>query len=104
MCKPECDEVLQTYLQLKDRYPVEMTTTGALGQGFTMDCPILVGKAHGQIIELYDDGAMLVLDVMDEAHTKGTHWHPYNADCAAHDIAEFMDGKADYALSPLPKE
>ena len=60
------DDVMAVYTQLKDQYSLVMTTTGALDEGFTMDCPILVGKAHGQIIELYECEGLLVLDVMDE--------------------------------------
>ena len=75
-----------------------MTTTGALDEGFTVDCPILVGKAHGQIIELYEDGGDFILDVMDEAQTKGTHWHPNDVDSAIDYVVEFMEGKSDYEM------
>ena len=98
------DDVLAVHALLKDKYPLIMTTTGALNEGFTVDCPILVGKAHGQIIELYEDYGIFVLDVMDEAKTKGTHWHPYDAESAARYIAEFMDGKSDYELATFPKK
>ena len=46
------DDVLAVFEQLKDRYDLVLTTTSALDEGFTVDCPIIVGKAHGQIIEL----------------------------------------------------
>ena len=92
------DDVFAVYEQLKDRYPLIMTTTGALDEGFTVDCPILVGKAHGQIIELYEDGGDFILDVMDEAQTKGTHWHPNDVDSAIDYVAEFMKGKSDYEM------
>lgn len=95
------DDVFAVYDQLKDRYELVMTTTTALDEGFTIDCPILVGRAHGQIIELYDDGGIFVLDVMDEAQTQGTHWHPCDVEDAVEDIARFMDGKSDYKLSPF---
>lgn len=97
------ENVREVYEQLKDRYDLVLTTTAALDEGFTVDCPIIVGKAHGQIIELYSDGDMFILDVMDAEQTKGTHWHPNNVESAAEDIAKFMDGKADYNLSPFPK-
>ena len=92
------DDVFAVYDQLKDRYELEMTTTTALDAGFTIDCPILVGRAHGQILWLYDDGGIFVLDVMDEAQRAGTHWHPYDVEDAAEDIAAFMEGKSDYKL------
>lgn len=95
------NHVIAVFEQLKDRYPLVLTNTMALNEGFTIDCPILVGKAHGQIIELYSDGDMFILDVMDEAQTKGTHWHPYDVEDAVEDIIEFMEGKSDYDLAPF---
>ena len=95
------DDVFAVYTNLKDRYPLLMTTAFALDEGFTVDCPVLVGKAHGQVIELYQDGNMFVLDIMDEAQTKGTHWHPNNVDSAVDHIVQFMEGKSDYELYPF---
>lgn len=96
--------VLAVYHQLKDRYPLILTNTMALDEGFTVDCPILVGKAHGQIIELYSDDDMFILDVMDEAQTKGTHWHPNDVDSAIEDIQKFMNGKSDYEMFPFKQK
>lgn len=95
------NDLLAVYEQLKDRYRLTMTTTAALNEGFTVDCPIIVGKAHGQIMELYKDGSYFVLDVMDEAQTKGTHWHPGNVASAIDDIVAFMEGKSHYELTPF---
>ena len=95
------ENVLAVYEQLKDTYDLVLTTTSALDEGFTIDCPIIVGKAHGQILELYSDGDMFVLDVMDAEQTKGTHWHPNDVDSAAEYIVEFMEGKSDYELYPF---
>ena len=96
--------MIAVFEQLKDRYPLVLTNTMALDEGFTIDCPILVGKAHGQVIELYSDGDMFVLDVMDEAQTKGTHWHPCDVESAIEYIQEFMDGKSDYEMHPFKLE
>ena len=95
------DDVLAVYEQLKDRYALILTTTSALDEGFTVDCPVIVGKAHGQIIELYEDGGDFILDVMDEKQTKGTHWHPNDVDGAIADIVEFLEGKSDYKMYPF---
>ena len=99
------NDVLNVYKQLKDSYPLVLTTTSALNAeldaGFTIDCPIIVAKAHGQIIWLYECDDMFVMDVMDEEQTKGTHWHPYNVECAAHDIEDFINGKSNYDLQPF---
>ena len=95
------DDLLQVYDQLKERYPLFLTNTFALDEGYTIDCPIIVGLAHGQIIELYEYDGLFVLDVTDAAHTCGTHWHPNDVGNAIDDIKAFMDGKADYHLSPF---
>ena len=95
------DDLKVIYEQLKDRYALVLTNTGALDEGFSADFPILVGKAHGQIIELYLDCEMFVMDVMDEAQTKGTHWHPNDVENAVDDIVAFMEGKSDYKMYPF---
>ena len=91
-------DVLAVYEMLKGRYNLTLTNSTAVDDGFTIDCPIIVGKAHGLTLWLYSDGDVFVLDVMNEGHTKGTHWHPDDVESAAEDIAEFMDGKSDYHL------
>ena len=99
------NDVLNVYKQLKDSYPLVLTTTSALNAeldaGFTIDCPIIVAKAHGKIIWLYECDDIFVMDVMDEEQTKGTHWHPYNVEYAVHDIEDFINGKSDYDLQPF---
>ena len=99
------NDVLNVYKQLKDSYPLVLTTTSALNAeldaGFTIDCPIIVAKAHGQIIWLYECDDIFVMDVTDEEQTKGTHWHPYNVEYAVHDIEDFINGKSNYDLQPF---
>ncbi len=97
------DDVIEVYERLKDRYALALTTTSALDEGFTVDCPIIVGKAHGQMIELYEDGGYFVMDVMDAEQTKGTHWHPNDVKGAVDNIVEFMEGKSDYEMYPFGK-
>ena len=97
------NDVLTIYNQLKDRYDVILTTTSLLDEGFTIDCPIIVGKAHGQIIELYVCDEMFIVDVLNDEKTMCTHWHPYSIDDAVKDISEFMDGRFDYKLEKLPQ-
>ena len=90
------DDVFAVYERLKDKYDLVMTRTPLADDGFTIDSPIIVGKDHGQIIWLYACEDMFVMDVLDEARTMSTHWHPYDVDSAVDDIAEFMNGKSDY--------
>ncbi len=95
------NDVLRVYEQLKEQYALVLTTTSALDEGFTVDCPIIVGKAHGQIIELYEDGGLFILDVMNTEKTKGTHLHPYSVEDAVGDLVEFMKGKSDYKFDKI---
>lgn len=97
------NDVMAIYEQLKDRYDLVLTRTSLLDEGFTIDCSIIVGKAHGQIIELYVCDEMFIMDVLNAEQTMGTHWHPYSIDDAVKDIAEFMDGKSNYKLVKLPQ-
>ena len=92
-------DLKEVYEQLKDRYDLILTSAFAVDDGFQEDCPIIVGKAHGQIIELYEWDGLFVLDVLDEERTKGTHWHPNDVESAVEDIAEFMEGRQDYPLT-----
>ena len=96
-------DVLAVYEILKDRYDLTLTNSAAVDDGFTIDCPIIVAKAHGLILWLYSDGDVFVLDVMDEGHTKGTHWHPDDVESAVEDIADFMNGTSDYRLTRFKK-
>ena len=95
------DDILIIYEQLKDKYNLVLTTTFALDEDFTIDCPIIVGKAHGQIIELYKDGTLFIMDIMDAEKTMGTHWHPFDVADAVDGIVEFMEGKSDYKMDPF---
>ena len=95
------NDLIAVYDRMKDKYDLVLTTTSALDEGFTIDCAIIVGKAHEQIIELYVCDGDFVLDVMNAAQTKGTHWHPNDIEIAANDIAKFMDGKSDYPMVPF---
>ena len=95
-------DVLTVYNQLKSKYDLILTTTTELDDGFTINVPIIVGKSHKQIIQLYACEDMFVMDVLNDEKTMCTHWHPYDVDMAVKDIAEFMDGKSDYLLQKLP--
>ena len=97
------EDVLAVYEMLKGRYDLTLTNSTAVDDGFIIHCPIIVAKSHGLILWLYSDGDVFVLDVMDESHTKGTHWHPDDVESAAEDIAEFMDGKSSYHLKRFKK-
>ena len=90
--------LIEVYKRLCAKYPVELTNTLALNDGFSIDCPILVAAAHGQILYLYDYGGDFVLDVMNAEKTMGCHWHPFDVESAANDICAFMEGEMNYPL------
>ena len=64
------DSLLQVYAALKDRYSLMLTNTAALDDDFDMDCSIIVGKAHGRILYLYEYYGEFVLDVMTSQRQK----------------------------------
>ena len=74
----------------------------AADDGFTINVPLLTGAAHGRVFQLYDDGAILVFDVMNAEKTCGTHFHPDEED-AAEEIIGFMEGTITYKLQPYPQ-
>lgn len=91
-------ELPAVYEQLKDQYGIVLTTTSAVDDGFTVDCPIIVCEAHGQIMWLYAYEDVFVMDVMDAEKTKGTHWHPPTVEDAVRDMREFLNGRGDYCM------
>ena len=91
-------ELLAVYEQLKDQYGIVLTTTSAVDDGFTADCPIIVCEAHGQIMWLYAYEDLFIMDVMDAEKTKGTHWHPPTVEDAVRDMREFLNGRETYRM------
>ena len=91
-------ELPAVYEQLKDMGGIVLTTTSAVDDGFTVDCPIIVCEAHGQIMWLYAYEDLFIMDVMDAEKTKGTHWHPPTVEDAVRDMREFLNGRADYRM------
>ncbi len=94
------DDILEVYERLKGKYDVVLTTASVLDECFAVDCPAVIGKAHGQMIALYEYGGDFIMNVMDGEQTKRTHWHPNHVEAAAEDMAEFMEGKSDYEMVP----
>lgn len=97
------EDLQAVYEQLKDKYDLVFTHTGALEGGFTADFPIMVGSAHGQILYLSEEGVDFVLTVENIQRTMDTHWHPMDVEDAIFDVEEFMQGRADYDLQPIHK-
>ena len=95
-------DVSAVYERLKDRYALTLTNMFAVDDGFRVDMPILTACAHDRILWLYAYEGEFVLDVMDAAHTMGTHWHPMDTEQAVQAVTAFMEGTAEYRMSPLP--
>ena len=89
---------------LEGRYPVELTNTLSLDDGFAIDVPVISVRHHGHILYLNNDGILAIFDVHNEANTMGNHWHPTDENDAANDIADFMEGRIDYELYPFPEQ
>ncbi len=86
--------------RFSDRYDLTLTNSMAADGGFTINVPLLTGAAQGKEFQLYDDGDMLVFDVMNTEKTCGTHFHPLDEEDAAEEIVRVMEGKIDYELQP----
>ena len=95
------NDVKAVYEALKDSYDLTLTNTPSVDDGFEMDCAILVAKAHGRVLWLYEYGGDFVLDVLNPEMTAGTHWHPQTLEQAVVDVTEFMEGKLKYKLRRL---
>lgn len=95
------DKLNAVYEQLKKRYPLTLTHSFAVDDGFSVDCPLLMGQSHGRVLWLYEDCGEFVLDVMNAEKTVGTHWHPSSVSDAVDAIVEFMEGNCDRKLRPF---
>lgn len=84
------------YDKLKDKYDLTLTTTAALNDGYTIDVPVIRGKALDRRFDLYqEDGELFVFSVEffhKDGEDRYSHAHPYDADDAVAYIEEFMLG------------
>lgn len=93
------EDLYRVYDQLKDKYDLTLDNSLLLDPNFTVDCPVLVGRANGLIMWLYEDEGLFIMDVMDATQTKGVHFHPLDVPEALDDIVAFMEGTEQYDLS-----
>lgn len=90
------NEIQRIYDRLKDVYPLTLTTTLALNDGYTIDVPVIRGTAEGGRFDLYkedEDSGLFVFSVEfygKDGDDKYTHGHPYDADEAVKYIEDFM--------------
>lgn len=85
------DKRLQlVYDALKDTYPLVLTNTFALEDGFTEDMPVIVGRNRNRSFWLYDyDDFVFSVEVPGQQYHD--HWHPWNVKAAIDDVIEFME-------------
>ena len=81
------------YNQLKDKYDLILTNTLALDDGYTIDVPVIRGKAIDKRFDLYKEDDLFVFSVEffnKVGEEKYTHWHPYDAPSTIKCIEQFM--------------
>lgn len=97
------DDLMAVYDQLKDRYPLVLTNTFALDDGFEEDMPIICGEACGRKFWLYEHGGDFVFSAEIPGKDYHNHWHPEDVETAVEDVTEFMEGNPrDTRRKPWP--
>lgn len=97
---PDLDDI---YARLKDRYPLTLTNSFSLNDGYTEDFKILRGSSEIGIFDLYNEGDMGVFSVQNHEGTAGTHVHPTKKEQAFRMVVDFMEGRLDFELTPFNK-
>lgn len=86
--------IARIYEHLRSQYPLTLTTTLAVDDGFTIDAPILVGRGSSRSFWLYDDGGDFVFSVEVPGQPWRDHWHPQTIKEAVQAVVDFMEGRA----------
>lgn len=93
----EWDDLELIYKKLKNTYDLILTNTFALNDGYTIDVPVIRGKAADRRFDLYKEGDLFVFSVefFDKAgEERYSHSHPYDVNDAIDYIEKFMSGKS----------
>lgn len=90
------DDLIAVYERLKDRYPLVLTNTFAVDDGFEEDFPIICGEARNHKLWLYEHGGDFVFSVEIPGQVCHDHWHPEDVEDAVDDVIQFMEGKMKY--------
>lgn len=102
------NELELIYDRLKDRFPLVLTNTLALDEGFTIDTAVLFGQNHlGAKMFLYkeeedwdefvfsEDFSEMENPILISGHPS-THGHPQSAEEAFEYTIKFMEGKEGF--------
>ncbi|MBQ2806715.1 MAG: hypothetical protein IJF08_06660 [Clostridia bacterium] len=87
------------YNKLKSKYDLVLTNTFALNDDYTIDVPVIRGKAADRRFDLYKEGDLFVLSVepFDKAgEERYSHEHPYDLNDAIDYIEKYMSGKSNF--------
>lgn len=85
------NQLQQVYHLLRDQYPLILTSTLQVDDGFTEDMPIIIGQHHGAVfwLYLYDGEFIFSYEVPGQAFHD--HCHPRSVCEAADMVAAFMN-------------
>ncbi len=90
-------ELKLIYDKLKSTYDLVLTNTFALNDGYTIDVPVIRGKAPDRRFDLYKEDDLFVFSVefFDKAGEEiYSHAHPYDVNDVIDYIEKFMSGKS----------
>lgn len=97
-------DLAQVYLQLKDKYPLELTNAFSLDAGFHEDFQVLFGQSSQNIFYLYHDGVIAIFDIENRAGTHADHWHPDDTQEAMQMVVDFMEDTCEFDWCPIEQE
>jgi hypothetical protein len=81
------------WAQVRPLYPLTLTTTRQVDDGFTIDVPVITGHNGRASFWLYDDGGELVFSAEVPGQAYHDHWHPQRVSEAVEAISAFMTAR-----------
>lgn len=84
------DNLKRIYSLLRDRYPLILTNTFAVDDGFTEDVPIIVGQNASAAFWLYEYGDDLIFSYEVPGQPDHDHAHPQNVEETVQAVIDFM--------------
>ena len=91
-------DISYIYNIVKDKYPLLLTTTFALDDGYTIDVPVIRGETSGGRFDLYITEGLYVFSIEffdRDSNDTYTHLHPVDVENAVEYINKFMCNRWD---------